>query len=96
MVTLELIKSRRTELLQLAARRGARNLRVFGSVARGEAGPDSDLDLIVEMDPDRGVMDLLALISELEDALGTRVHLVEDVAPRDPLLDRVLEEVVPV
>ena len=96
MVTLEVIQARRAELLDLAARRGARNLRVFGSVARGEAGPDSDLDLIVEMDSDRGVMDLLALISELEDALGTRVHLVEDVAPRDPLLVRVLEQVVPV
>ena len=96
MVTLEIIKARRVELLELAARRGARNLRVFGSVARGEAGPDSDLDLIVEMEPGRGVMDLLALVSELEDALGTRVHLVEDVAPRDPLLDRVLEQVVPV
>ena len=96
MVTLEAIKTRRAELLALAARRGARNLRVFGSVARGEAGPDSDLDLIVEMEPGRSVMDLLALVSELEDALGTRVHLVEDVAPRDPLLDRVLKQVVPV
>ena len=96
MVTLAVITSRRAELLELAARRGARNLRVFGSVARGEAGPGSDLDLIVEMDPDRSVMDLLALISELEDALGTRVHVVEDVAPRDPLLIRVLEQVVPV
>lgn len=96
MVTLEVIKTRRVELLELAARRGAHNLRVFGSVARGKAGPDSDLDLIVEMEPGRGVMDLLALVSELEDALGTRVHLVEDAAPRDPLLDRVLEQVVPV
>ena len=96
MVTLEAIKAKRTELLALAARRGARNLRVFGSVARGEAGPDSDLDLIVEMEPGRSVLDLLALISELEDALGTRVHLVEDVAPRDPLLDRVLKLIVPV
>ena len=71
-------------------------MRVFGSVARGEAGPDSDVDLIVDMEPDRSVMDLLAVTSELEDALGTRVHLVEDATPREPLLESVLEQAVTV
>jgi len=62
----------------LAERRGARNIRVFGSVARGEAGPESDLDLLVEMEPGRSLLDHIALIQDLEEVLGCRV----DVVPR--------------
>ena len=54
----ELLKTRRSEILAIAKRLGARNVRVFGSVARGEAGPESDIDFIVEMEPGRSLFDL--------------------------------------
>jgi uncharacterized protein len=54
----ELVRNRREDILQIAARHGARNVRVFGSVARGESGPDSDIDFLVEMEPGRSLFDL--------------------------------------
>jgi uncharacterized protein len=76
-LTLEKLRAKREEILQIAARRGASKIRVFGSIARGEAGPDSDVDLIVELDSDRTVLDLSELILDLEEALGRRVDVVE-------------------
>lgn len=69
---------RRQAILDLAARYGATNLRLFGSVARGEERPDSDVDLLVEMAEDRGFADYLALAEELERLLGRRVELVTE------------------
>ena len=66
----------------LAERRGARNIRVFGSVARGEAGPESDLDLLVEMEPGRSLLDHIALIQDLEEVLGCRVDVVTEAGLR--------------
>lgn len=65
----ELLKSKRQEILAIAAKHGAHNLRVFGSVARGEARPESDLDILVEMEPGRSLMDHVALMQDLEDIL---------------------------
>jgi predicted nucleotidyltransferase len=70
------LRSRRDDITRAAARHGARTLRVFGSVARGEAGPDSDLDLLVEMDNQRGLLEQAALQGDLEDLLGCPVHVV--------------------
>jgi uncharacterized protein len=67
---------RRHDLLRLAAEHGAFNLRVFGSVARGEERPDSDVDLLVDLADDRGFSDYLALAEELERLLGRKVDLV--------------------
>lgn len=67
---------RRNDLLRLAAEHGAFNLRVFGSVARGEERPDSDVDLLVDLADDRGFSDYLALAEELERLLGRKVDLV--------------------
>jgi predicted nucleotidyltransferase len=94
-LTLESLRARRGEIVDIAARRGARNIRVFGSIARGEGRDDSDVDLIVDIDPDRRAMDLLGLIVDLEDALGTSVHVVETSPPMPPLLVKVLSEAVP-
>lgn len=94
-VTLDGLRARRGEIVEIAARRGARNIRVFGSVARGDSRDDSDVDLIVDIDPGRPAMDLLGLIVDLEDALGSPVHVVETTPPVPALLDKVLAEAVP-
>jgi len=76
MVTLETLRrERRAEILKLAEQRGARNLRVFGSVARGEATHTSDLDLLVEWEPGRSLLDHVALKQDLEDLLGVSVDI---------------------
>ena len=69
---------RRDLLLAVAARHGASNLRLFGSVGRGEEGADSDIDLLVDMAEDRGFGDYLALVEELEGLLSRRVDIVID------------------
>ncbi len=69
---------RRDLLFAIAARHGASNLRLFGSAARGEERPDSDIDLLIDMAEDRGFGDYLALVAELEAALSRRVDLVID------------------
>ena len=67
---------RRDTLQRVAARHGASNLRVFGSVARGEERPDSDIDLLIDLAEDRGFADYLALVEELEALLQRKVDLV--------------------
>lgn len=74
--SVEGLRRRRTEIELLAARHGARAVRVFGSVARGDAQPDSDLDLLVDMDAQRGLLEQAALQGDLEELLGCRVHVV--------------------
>lgn len=70
------LHQRRDELLAVAARYGVSNLRLFGSAVRGEERPDSDIDLLIDIAPDRGFGDYLALIEELEEALNRRVDVV--------------------
>ena len=67
---------RRHDLLRLASEHGVFNLRVFGSVARGEERPDSDVDLLIDLAEDRGFSDYPALAEELERVLGRKVDLV--------------------
>ena len=89
-VTLAHLRERREEILRIAAARGARNVRVVGSVARGEAVPESDVDLLVDLEDDRDVLDLSGLILDLEEALGRRVDVLETdrVAQSAPTLLR--------
>ncbi len=72
----EELKHRRDTLHQIAAQHGASNLRLFGSVARGEERPDSDVDLLIDLAEDRGFGDYLALAEELETLLHRKVDLV--------------------
>ncbi len=82
------VRRHRRELLDIARRHGARNVRVFGSTARGEDGPDSDVDLLVDLEPGRTLLDLVALRREMGTLLGVPV----DVATPDTLRDVVRHE----
>ena len=76
MVTLDKLRGeRREEILRLAERRGAHSLRVFGSVARGEANEGSDLDLLVAWEPGRSLLDHAGLVQDLQELLGMKVHV---------------------
>ena len=70
-------------------------MRIFGSVARGDAGPDSDLDLLVDMQPGKGLLDMGGLLMDLQDLLGCRVDVVTKKGLRDRIRERVLREAVP-
>lgn len=85
---------KRDAILRLAARHGARNLRLFGSAVRGEAGPESDVDLLVEMEPGRTLFDHVALKQDLEALLSCRVDVVTDRALHWYIRDRVTAEAV--
>ena len=72
------LQDTRQQILQIAAGHGARNIRVFGSAARGDDRPDSDLDLLVEMETGRSLLDLVALGQDLEDLLHRKVDVITD------------------
>jgi uncharacterized protein len=91
----ELIRANRDEILRLAARHGASNVRVFGSIARGEAGPDSDLDLLVDVGPVHSPWFPACLMADLELLLGQRVDVVTERALHWYIRDRVLSEAIP-
>jgi predicted nucleotidyltransferase len=74
----KLLNEKRNAVIALAARHGAENLRVFGSVSRGESGPESDIDLLVKMEEDRNLLDLTALSLDLRDLLGVKVDVVSE------------------
>ena len=91
----ELLKSKREEILKLAAKHGARNLRVFGSVARGEAGPQSDVDFLVEMAAVHTPFFPGGLLTDLEELLGRKVDIVTPQGLHWYIRDRVLNEARP-
>jgi len=88
------ILEHRDEILRLAREHGARKLRLFGSAARGDDRPDSDLDLLVEMEPGRSLVDHVALKQDLEGLLGRDVDVVTEQSLHPRLRDRVLREAV--
>ena len=71
------LRQKRNEILQIAESLGAKNVRVFGSTARGEEGPESDLDLLVDFEPKRNMLDLSRQVMDLQDLLGRKVDVVE-------------------
>jgi predicted nucleotidyltransferase len=95
MVTRTDILKRRNEIIRIADHYGAHDVRLFGSVARAESSPASDVDVLVRMDSNRSLLDRIALIHELEDLLHCKVDVVNDRA-LDPLIrENVLAEAVP-
>lgn len=95
MLSHEALKVRRNEVLRIASARGARRVRVFGSMARGEQGPTSDIDLLVEMEPGRTLLDLMNLEEDLEQLLGRPVDVVTEGALNPRIRERVLADAVP-
>lgn len=91
----ELLRTKREEILRIAAKHGARNVRIFGSVARGDTGPDSDVDFLIELEPGRSLLDHAALLLELERLLGCKVDVVTERGLRPRIRERVLKEAVP-
>ena len=95
MSTKELLEQRRNEILTLAARHGARDIRVFGSVARGEGGPASDVDFLVDMEEGRNLLDLVGFWQDLEELLGCRVDVITDGGISPYLRERIYTEAIP-
>jgi uncharacterized protein len=91
----DLLASNREAILQLAIRHGASNVRVFGSVVRGETSPESDLDLLVSMEEGRSFLDLVAFWQDTEELLGRHVDVITDGGLSPHLRDRILAEAVP-
>ena len=90
----EVLTRKRDEIAKIAAIHGARNVRVFGSVARGEADEKSDIDFLVEMEPGRSLLDLGGLLMDLQEVLGRDVDVVTERGLNPRIRDRVLREAV--
>ena len=86
-----LLAAKRDEILRLAVSHGAHNVRIFGSVARGQATADSDLDVLVEFESERSLLDRVALIQDLEDLLGIKVDVVTERSVHHDLQANILE-----
>ncbi|MFZ1804217.1 MAG: nucleotidyltransferase family protein [Nitrospira sp.] len=95
MTTIDVLKIKRNDILRLASQHGAHHVRVFGSVARGEAGPASDVDLLVQMDSGRSLLDLIGLTQELESILQRKVDVLTDEGLSPYLKERIQAEAVP-
>ncbi|RJP73417.1 MAG: nucleotidyltransferase [Candidatus Zixiibacteriota bacterium] len=92
----ELLKIKRAAILEIAARHDARNVRVFGSVARGEADEQSDIDFLVDMESGRSLFDLGGLLMDLRELLGRDVDVVTERGLKERIRERVVKEAVEV
>ena len=90
----DLILQKRTDILRLASRHGARNVRLFGSAARGQADALSDIDILVDLEPGRSLLDLGGLLMDLQELLGCPVDVVTEKGLRPRIKERVLREAV--
>ena len=86
----------RERILPVLRQHGVKRAGIFGSVARGEATPESDVDILVELDQQASLLDFIGIKLDLEDVLSRRVDLVEYAAIKPRLRDRILREQVPV
>ena len=91
----DLRANHRETILRLATEHGARNPRIFGSVARGTATPESDIDLLVDLEQGRSLLDLGGLLMDLQKALGRPIDVVTVQGLRPRIRERVLDEAVP-
>ena len=92
MGTYERVKARREEILRIAERHGAYNVRIFGSVVRGEDNPQSDIDVLVDLEKGRTLMDHAALLLDLRELLGCEVDVLTEAGLKPRFRDTVLKE----
>ena len=92
----ELVKNQRDVILNIAAKHGASNVRLFGSVARGEETDASDLDLLVEMQKGRSLLDLIGFNDELEEVLKIKVDVLTDGGISPDMIESVYADAVPI
>jgi predicted nucleotidyltransferase len=90
----EVLRDKREEVLRIAAEHGADDIRIFGSLARGESGPDSDVDVLIKLGLGRSLLDLIAIKQDLEDLLGCKVDVVTEAAISPYIREQVLREAV--
>jgi hypothetical protein len=90
-----LLVEKREAILRIAARHGAYNVRVFGSMARGEAVPESDVDFLVDMEPDRSLLDLRGLLMDLQELFECEVDVVTEKGLHARMRDNVLKDAIP-
>jgi predicted nucleotidyltransferase len=90
----EIIRDKREEILRIARKHGAYNVRVFGSVVRGEADAESDVDFLIDLEKGRSLFDHAALLVELENLMGCRVDVVTEKGLRPRVRERVLREAI--
>ena len=91
----EVLTRKREEILRIAANRGAYNVRIFGSVVRDEAGPGSDVDFLVDLEPERSLLDVGGLVLDLQNLLGFEVDIVSEKRMHWYIRDRVIAEARP-
>ncbi len=89
-----LLRAKRSQILQIASRYGVKHLRIFGSVARGTDDQQSDIDFLVDLAPDRSLLDLGGFLYEVRSLLDTEVDVVTEKGLRSRIRDRVLAEAV--
>lgn len=90
----QILEQERQTILEVATTYGAKTVKIFGSVGRGQSGPGSDLDLLVEFKPGYSLLDLIAMKQDLEDLLGCTVDVVTEAALSPYFRQQVLEEAV--
>jgi uncharacterized protein len=91
----QLLKARREQILSIAHKHGVSNVRIFGSVARGDARPDSDIDFLVNLESGRSLLDLASMLRELQSILGQNVDVVTEAGLRPRIRPQVLKEARP-
>ena len=91
----KLLLVNKTKIIEIAARHGASNIRIFGSIARGEADKNSDIDLLVTIEPGRSLLDHAAMHLELQKLLGHKVDVISERGLKERIRKKVLAEAVP-
>jgi predicted nucleotidyltransferase len=95
MMTAASVRDHRDAILEIARRYGAHDIRIFGSVARGDATESSDLDLIVRFEPGRSLFDHGGFLMDLRDLLGVKVDVISEGGLRDRFREHVMKEAIP-
>ncbi len=88
------LKQYKNEIIQLAQKYNSTNVRIFGSVARGENTPDSDIDFLIDMTPEQDLFDFIRLTRELSQLLGCKVDIVHSNSLHHSIRQQILDEAI--